>query len=172
MRGARVLLGGAALLAVGLVLLARLGGEAPAPDEPPAGPAASPAPTPEPAAPPPPTPEPTREPAPNPRVASGPGPHAIDSGATLVVDLAALGDVPRVALALRMPPEAIGDEPPPVRVVAPDGRLLHGQGTLGEPDSVGFALDPTWLRPGRYLIEVKTAERSHFPLRRYAVEVR
>ena len=26
--------------------------------------------------------------------------------------------------------------------------------------------------PGRYVIEVKTVERSHFPLRRYALEVR
>ena len=34
-------------------------------------------------------------------------------------------------------------------------------------------VDTGWLRPsGRYLIEVKTLERSHFPLRRYALEVR
>ena len=29
-----------------------------------------------------------------------------------------------------------------------------------------------WLREGSYLIEIKTTEKSHFPLRRYKIEVR
>jgi hypothetical protein len=78
-----------------------------------------------------------------------------------------------LSLDLRMPADAVGTEPPPVRVVAPDGRLLHAEGSIGEnPGSVGLALDTAWLLPGRYVIEVKTVERSHFPLRRYALEVR
>jgi hypothetical protein len=78
-----------------------------------------------------------------------------------------------LSLDLRMPADAVGTEPPPVRVVAPDGRLLHAEGSIGaNPGSVGLALDTAWLLPGRYVIEVKTVERSHFPLRRYALEVR
>ena len=37
---------------------------------------------------------------------------------------------------------------------------------------VDSGLDPEWLQPGRYLIEIRTAEKIHFPLRRYVLEVR
>jgi len=161
-RRVRTLLLGAAVIAAALVLLAR-SREHPVP--PPPTPAASP---------------PT-EAGPagaageerSIRIASGPGPHAVDSGGTLVFGSEVLAEMGELALALRMPPDAIGSEPLPVRVLAPDGRQLHAQARIGaDPESVGLALDPAWLKPGRYVIEVKTAERSHFPLRRYALEVR
>jgi hypothetical protein len=33
-------------------------------------------------------------------------------------------------------------------------------------------LDPSWLLPGSYFVELQTTERSAFPVRRYAIEVR
>jgi hypothetical protein len=65
------------------------------------------------------------------------------------------------------------DEPRPVRLIGPGGFVRHGEGAVGEGRaSARYEIDPTWLAPGRYIIEVKTTEPSHFPLRRYALEVR
>ena len=38
-------------------------------------------------------------------------------------------------------------------------------------DRVRLEIEPGWLARGRAIIEIKTLERSHFPLRRYALEV-
>lgn len=160
-RRARTLLLGAAVIGIALVLLAR-SREEPAPTMP-ATPAQEVSPLGETAA------GGEREV----RLALGPGPHGLDSGGTLVLESQALAEMTSLSLDLRMPADAVGTEPPPVRVVAPDGRLLHAEGSIGaNPGSVGLALDTAWLLPGRYVIEVKTVERSHFPLRRYALEVR
>ena len=61
----------------------------------------------------------------------------------------------------------------PARILAPDGRAFE---TRGEPAGGGlrFArveLQADWLTPGRYIVELKTTELSHFPLRRYALVV-
>ena len=66
------------------------------------------------------------------------------------------------------------DEPRPVRLIGPDGRVLETVGALDTDDrrSARVEIDPAFLRPGRYVVEMKTTERSHFPLRRYALEVR
>jgi hypothetical protein len=65
-------------------------------------------------------------------------------------------------------------EPRPVRVIAADRRVFEGQGILGEGlADARFEIDPAFLSsPGRYVVEVQTTELSHFPLRRYALEVR
>jgi len=65
-------------------------------------------------------------------------------------------------------------DPRPVRVISTDRRVFEGQGILGEGlADARFEIDPEFLRkPGRYIVEVKTTEQTHFPLRRYAVEVR
>ncbi len=51
---------------------------------------------------------------------------------------------------------------------------LEIRGALHEADrrSARFELQADWLSPGRYIIEMKTTERTHFPLRRYVLEVR
>ena len=103
---------------------------------------------------------------------TGAGPHRIESGQTIGIESAALPSEGVLLLELRLPADSVGEEPP-VRVISPDGRLIETVGETGaEPGSVGLPLDPSWLRPGRYVIEVTTLERSHFPLRRYALEVR
>ena len=38
--------------------------------------------------------------------------------------------------------------------------------------SARLEVEPGWLLPGSYLVELRTTERSHFPLRRYPLEVR
>jgi hypothetical protein len=102
------------------------------------------------------------------------GALSIASSETLVVEAASLhaGEPLVVHLLLPEPPE--GDEPHAVRVLAPDGRLLETRAPVlgGDRRGVALALDPTWLEPGRYIVEVKTTEKTHFPLRRYVVEVR
>jgi len=102
------------------------------------------------------------------------GALSIASSETLVVEAASLhaGEPLVVHLLLPEPPE--GDEAHAVRVLAPDGRLLEARAPVlsGDRRGVALALDPAWLEPGRYIVEVKTTEKTHFPLRRYVVEVR
>ncbi len=62
-----------------------------------------------------------------------------------------------------------------VRVLATDGRILETTGVVYEddPTRVSVEIEPGWLdSPGRYMVELKTKERTHFPLRRYVIEVR
>lgn len=88
------------------------------------------------------------------------------------------GDLPGgadLAVLLELPEEAIGQgEPRPVRIVMEDGRTLETTASPAADDASGVRLeiDPDRLGPGRHLIEVKTAEKTHFPLRRYVLEVR
>jgi hypothetical protein len=100
--------------------------------------------------------------------------HAIVSGGTLeLVAVELAGSEPVLLdLLLPAPPESVTDLP--VRVLAPDGRVLELQGLIAAEDRgrARVVLDPAWLSPGRYIVEIQTMERTHFPLRRYALEVR
>ena len=96
------------------------------------------------------------------------------SGATLEIARASLSTDEPVVVNLLLPEPSRASEPLAVRVLAFDGRTLETRGALHEADrrSARFELQADWLSPGRYLIEMKTTERTHFPLRRYALEVR
>jgi hypothetical protein len=100
--------------------------------------------------------------------------HVIESGETLALDSASLPSGRPLVLKLALGEPSRSADPRPVRVIAPDGRLLHLSGALVADDrrSAEVEIDPDWLAPGRYVVEVKTTEKSHFPLRRYALEVR
>jgi hypothetical protein len=100
--------------------------------------------------------------------------QAIASGATLTVDRAGLPSGRPLVLALELGVPSADLEPRPVRVIAPDGRLLETSGPVDPEDrlTTSLSIDPDWLTPGRYIVEVKTTERAHFPLRRYAIEVK
>ena len=99
--------------------------------------------------------------------------HALASGETLQIAVSELPAGRPLVLQLALAEPSRGPEPRPVRILATDGRMLHARGPLAEPDrmSTRVEIDPEWLTPGRYIVEVKTTERSHFPLRRYALEV-
>ena len=82
-------------------------------------------------------------------------------------------DVP-VALDLELPDAIRGSDTRPVRVAAVDGRQMRTTASVrsGAGSGIRLELAPGWLVPGRYLIEVTTDEKTHFPMRRYVLEVR
>jgi len=112
--------------------------------------------------------------APAPPPSSAPVPALrIAEGGRISIDAASLRDVEVLALRLALADEARGSEPLSVRVVSLDGRRIETTAApaAGSGSGLRLELEPEWLRPGRYLIEVTTAERTHFPLRRYVIEV-
>lgn len=98
----------------------------------------------------------------------------IASHQTLQLDAASLVPGIPVVLRLTLGEPSRNQDPRPVRVVSADSRVFEGEGVLGEGlADARFEIDPEFLRaPGRYVVEVKTTELTHFPLRRYAIEVR
>ncbi len=88
------------------------------------------------------------------------------------------GDLPvfgPVALVLDLPDEARGDsEPRTVRIVCEDGRALDTTASIepGAGSGVRIEIDSNWLRRGDYMISVTTSEPTHFPVRRYVLEIR
>jgi hypothetical protein len=100
--------------------------------------------------------------------------HRMSENGRLQVKLAALRDGDAFALGLDMPDEARGDEDRPVKVVDVEGRLFETTAAIPHGSGTGLRLeiDPDWLRPGTYMIEVATAEKSPLSLRRYVLEVR
>jgi hypothetical protein len=103
-----------------------------------------------------------------------PGELRIASGETLQIDAASLAPGEPVVLRLVLGEPSRTQDPRPVRVISADRRVFEGPGILGEGlADARFEIDPGFLSaPGRYIVEVKTTELSHFPLRRYAIEVR
>ena len=101
------------------------------------------------------------------------GEIAIASGGTIEIDSKSLEPGRPVVVRLELGVPSTTEEPRPVRLLGPGGFVREGQGVLGEGrTSARYEIDAAWLAPGRYVIEVKTTEQSHFPLRRYALEVR
>jgi hypothetical protein len=161
--GAWILGAVAAAAAIGLAVW-RLDAPAPMPPEAPAAQAA-----PEPIATPT-TPEATPELPLEPSAAS----YRIAERGRIAISSATFEPGVPVALDLDLPDDVRGVDARPVRIAAVDGRLLRTTASLlAEPGSgVRLELEPDWLLPGRYLIEVTTAEKVHFPTRRYVLEVR
>jgi hypothetical protein len=82
------------------------------------------------------------------------------------------GDV--LALGLDLPDEMRGTGPRPLKVVDVKGRVLEGLAfpVDGAGSGLRLEIDPDWLRPSRYLIQVETAGPSPLAVRRYVLEVR
>jgi hypothetical protein len=59
------------------------------------------------------------------------------------------------------------------RIYAEGREPLVLEGAVRGPNRevVRLEVPPGWIEPGSYLIEVRTTERSHFPLRRFALVV-
>ena len=101
------------------------------------------------------------------------GEIGIVAGETIEIDSKSLEPGRPVVVRLDLGVPSRTDEPRPVRLLGPSGFVREGQGALGEGrGSARYEIDAAWLTPGRYVIEVKTTEQSHFPIRRYALEVR
>jgi hypothetical protein len=98
----------------------------------------------------------------------------ISENGRLSVSLADLREGDVLALDLEMPDEARGYGPRQVRVVDVERqRLLEttGASVSGAETGLRIEIDPGWLQPGRYLIEVETAEKRPLALRRYVLEL-
>jgi len=91
----------------------------------------------------------------------------------LSIDADSLRDGDVLALGLALPDPARGEEPRTVRIASVDGRRLETTAApaAGSGSGLRLEIDPEWLTPGLYMIEVRTAEKTHFPLRRYVLEV-
>lgn len=101
-------------------------------------------------------------------------PQILRAGETAVISLASRppGRSVPVALALAADPSA-DPAPLPVRVISGTGALLELDAVVAADRATAtLDLPRSFLEPGRYLIEVRTTEKSHFPLRRYVVEVK
>jgi hypothetical protein len=97
----------------------------------------------------------------------------IGENGRLSVSLADLREGDVLALDLEMPDEARGEGPRQVRVVDVERqRLLEttGAAVSGAETGLRIEIDPGWLQPGSYLIEVKTAEKRPLALRRYVLD--
>lgn len=99
---------------------------------------------------------------------------AIAENGRATIDASALPrDVP-LTLSLALPGEARGDGIRAARIVSVDGRRLDVQSRPGPGAEGGIQLDidPTFLRPGRYLVHVETAEKTPLHFRRYVLELK
>jgi hypothetical protein len=88
----------------------------------------------------------------------------------------ALRDLPAdqpLRLSLRLAEASASAEDRPVRVMSTLGEVVEISGTLVEDRTAATIEVPRSFiqKPGRYMIEVKTTEKSHFPIRRYVVEL-
>lgn len=86
----------------------------------------------------------------------------------------AYSELPRhkaISFALPMIDGAIGDAPLPARVVDIEGRVIDTvvNPVADDPTSATLSLDPDWLTPGRYMIQLRTLEQSALPLRRFVL---
>ena len=78
-----------------------------------------------------------------------------------------------LTLGLALAEDAHGGEPLPVRVVSVDGRRFDAIATpaAGTQRGLRVEIDSDWLKPGLYMIQVSTNERTPLGLRRYVLEI-
>jgi hypothetical protein len=152
---------------VGLLLALGIGYALRPTAQPGALPAASPTPT---------SAAPAAAPAPpaDPTMARATGTPLAKAGGTLQIDRASFPASGPVRVSLELPVASADDSPRPVRLVSqPDHRILEINGAVGSDRSAAtIDVDAGYLQPGTYLVEMKTTEASHFPLRRYFIVVR
>jgi hypothetical protein len=104
--------------------------------------------------------------------ASG-GSLPLRSGETLAVSREELVSGVPLVLQLQLGESEVSRQPLAGRILA-EGRVLELSAAVrGEAADVAeVEIEADWLEPGRFIIEIQTSERSHFPLRRYVIEVR
>ena len=124
---------------------------------------------------------PETPPEPSPPVpTSPPAPGVYDpervmkSGGTWVIAVASVPTDRPVVLNLEVPAPPAGTEFLGVRLIAEGRDPFEAPGAIvGQArDRARVEVPPGWLAAGRVVVEVKTTEKTHFPLRRYALEIR
>jgi hypothetical protein len=103
---------------------------------------------------------------------SGSGPLA--PFATVSLSRAEFPAVGPLSLSLGLAEPSENADPRPVSVLSlRDQRVYTTEGRLDAERMIATIEVPTdFLEPGTYLVQMKTTERTPFPLRRYVVEVR
>jgi len=95
------------------------------------------------------------------------------AGKTLLVSLESLRSIGTLVVPLRLGQPEIPGSTLEGRILT-EGRVLELSAAVGDEstDVAQIEVASDFLTPGRYIVEIKTSERSHFPMRRYAIEVR
>jgi hypothetical protein len=151
---------GVALAVVGGLAMVRRVSEEPAPVAPPGVPAPAPG-------------EPAPAAAPVPAPAAAARPPVARAGGTLVLERSSFPASGPVRVTLDLPEASADGDPRPVRMISQDERTLEIHGALeSDRTAATIEVDPGYLQPGTYLVEVKTTERGAMPLRRYFIIVR
>ena len=99
--------------------------------------------------------------------------HFIAAGERLRVRREDLREGDDLVIGLAMPDDARGSDPLPLKVVDTSGRVFAGVGLPidGAGNGLRLEIDPEWLAPGRYMIQVETVEKAPLALRRYVLDV-
>ena len=120
-------------------------------------------------------------PAPTPAPAShaavdivGSGIPRIAAQGRLTLDVAALPSAGLLTLDLELPDNARGSSERAVKIISTDGRRADttARPLPGAGSGVRLELDPGFLTPGRYMIEIDTDDRHPLQIRRYVLELR
>jgi hypothetical protein len=105
---------------------------------------------------------------------ASPGDYTLRSGELLRISAADLPTDRPLELDLVLGEPSAGGQPLAARLVDETSREieLRANPTGDQRMSARLAIEPGWLRPGTYLIHLRTTERTPLPLRRYPFEVR
>jgi hypothetical protein len=96
-------------------------------------------------------------------------------GDVIHLDTAQLAEAPSVRVELVVPVAQTGAAPRPVRVYSAHRAPIELMTAPLTGDRTRLRIDMpshTFDRPGRYVVEVESTEKSVFPVRRFAIEVR
>jgi len=98
----------------------------------------------------------------------------IAEGGRLSIAAEELPEDAPLSLVLEISDEARGEGVRSVRVVSVDGRRLDASATplAGEGSGVRLDVEPGFLSPGRYLIEIDTVDPHPLRIRRFVLEVK
>jgi hypothetical protein len=105
----------------------------------------------------------------------GPADFSLLSGETLEISADALPAGRPVALRLQLGEPSANAAPRPGRILVEGREPLELRAAIEGEDrlTARVEVEAGWMAtPGRYIVEIRTTERSHLPLRRYAIEVR
>jgi hypothetical protein len=92
----------------------------------------------------------------------------------LTLEHAALPTEGPLALDLELPDEFRGSSERTVKIISTDGRRFDTSASPlpGAGSGVRMEIDPSFLTPGRYMIEIDTVGKHPLQIRRYVLELR
>jgi hypothetical protein len=105
---------------------------------------------------------------------AGSGIPRIAAHGRLILDVAELPSAGLLTLDLELPDNARGSGERAVKIMSTDGRRADTTASPlpGAESGVRLELDPGFLTPGRYMIEVATDDKHPLQIRRYVLELR